>query len=182
MNRECLITWWHEISSMRCVSHQRAKTLLTRACSPLAPKNDCWHISKFNLLCDHRGRRLQARRRASFHRCRSRPSLQSRRIICQIHSFAVRPLLRPWRSSVTVAVVGAGRYSTSIERHSRSRWGPELSPVWIRTTRHSMLASIFLLRLSEWEEWRHYTPHVKITNPRKNKKNLPRSVRYFPSQ
>ena len=60
MNRECLITWWHEISSMRCVSHQRAKTLLTRACSPLAPKNDCWHISKFNLLCDHRGRRLQA--------------------------------------------------------------------------------------------------------------------------
>ena len=105
MNRECLITWWHAISSMRCVSHQRAKTLLTRACSPLAPKNDCWHISKFNLLCDHRGRRLQARRRASFHRCRSRPSLQSRPIICQIHSFAVRPLLRPWRS-VTVAVVG----------------------------------------------------------------------------
>ena len=55
-----MVEWWHEIGSMRCVSHQRAKTLLTRACSPLAPKNDGWHISKFNLLCDHRGRRLQA--------------------------------------------------------------------------------------------------------------------------
>ena len=169
MNRECLITWWHEISSMRCVSHQRAKTLLTRACSPLAPKNDCWQISKFNLLCDHRGRRLQA-------------GLISPLSVAAVPSISPDNLPNSFICSSSTAspmAVGrarswAGRYSTSIERHSRSRWGPELSPVWIRTTRHSMLASIFLLRLSEWEEWRHYTPHVKITNPRKNKKNLPR--------